>query len=120
MDPDDLFSAFDGGEKAYDVKEAEERVVEVEKRKQVDEDEDAGRSKRQALPGKGGLPSDETSAVPGAGPSWSHGPTGVVEGEESSTVRADGTLVKKVSAGIRIGNSVYFRLHLTPSSRWVH
>lgn len=96
MDLDDLFGAFDGAEKAKDVQAAKDQVnVAVGKRKGVGEGEKAGAgaSKRQALLGK-----SEVATNGGAQMSTerTEGPVALVEGEESSTVREDGTLVKSV------------------------
>lgn len=86
MDVDDLFGAFDGAEKVNDVREA---VEPSGKRKAVDE---GGGSKRQAL-------AQEERAKRDSDPAASavvEGSVALKEGEESSTVREDGTLLKSV------------------------
>ncbi|CAM9199818.1 unnamed protein product [Ectocarpus sp. 4 AP-2014] len=87
MDVDDLFGAFDGAEKVNDVREA---VEPSGKRKAVDE---GVVSKRQAL-------AQEERAKRDSDPAASavvEGSVALKEGEESSTVREDGTLVKSYS-----------------------
>lgn len=98
MDEDDLFGAFDGEEKVDDVREAEaEPSIAAGKRKAVQEEHAAGGghsggSKRQALPADAG-DKRGLAVVGGAGV---EGSVALKEGEESSTVREDGTLVKSV------------------------
>lgn len=98
MDVDDLFGAFDGEEKVNDVHEAEaEPSVAPGKRKAVQEEHvgdggQSGGSKRQALPADAGA---KRGLDPVAG-TGVEGGVALKEGEESSTVREDGTLVKSV------------------------
>lgn len=90
MDVDDLFGAFDGAEKVNDVREA---VEPSGKRKAVENDVGGGGgSKRQALV-------QEEKAKHDSDPAAStvvEESVALKEGEESSTVREDGTLVKSV------------------------
>lgn len=97
----DLFGAFEGAEKANDVREAkDEQLVNVKagKRKVASEIPVGGTSKRQAVPSNegdvavSGRPSEGAPAVTAD----IVGPVTLVEGEESSTKREDGTLVKSV------------------------
>lgn len=101
MDVDDLFGAFDGKEKVNNVNEAvgAEPSVVAGKRKAVAKESASvgyagGGTKRQALPAdadnKRGL---DPSVVAGVKESVS-----LKEGEESSTMREDGTFVKSVRA----------------------
>lgn len=96
----DLFGAFDGAEKASNVTEAEgEPIPSVKsgKRKVSDQVATDTASKRQAVSGTEGAaaPSKSGDRAP-ASTTESEGPVTLVEGEESSTQREDGTLVKSV------------------------
>lgn len=103
MDLDNLFGAFDGAEKANDVHEAtsDPTVVAAGKRRvDIGGVPGGGASKRQAV-----QQSDNSkSGVDGVGKlvpvanNESEGIIALKEGEESSTVREDGTLVKSVSS----------------------
>lgn len=101
MDVDDLFGAFDGEEKVNHVHEAVEAEPSVAagKRKAVDDQsaavgDEGGGIKRQTLPADAGNKR-------GLGPSVVAGveeSVALKEGEESSTMREDGTFVKSVRA----------------------
>eukprot|EP00752_Nemacystus_decipiens_P013490 g11949.t1 len=94
MDVDDLFGAFDGDEKVSDV-QAAEPCAEDGKRKAVTEKGSAGQpvAKRQALPPHVGA-KREVDPVKTTG---GEGGIELKEGEESSTLREDGTFVKSYS-----------------------
>lgn len=97
----DLFGAFEGEEKASDVREAKDgKVVNVKagKRKVAIEIPVDGNNKRQALPSMegGGAVSGRHSERAPIETADSDRPVTLVEGEESSTKREDGTLVKSV------------------------
>lgn len=98
----DLFGAFEGEEKASDVREAKDgKVVNVKagKRKVAIEIPVDGNNKRQALPSMegGGAVSGRHSERAPIETADSDRPVTLVEGEESSTKREDGTLVKSYS-----------------------
>lgn len=100
MDLDNLFDAFEGGEKAHNVQEVRDNFSEAEKRKLEDigEDVEAGGIKRRPLQGKMGLSKDGSSESGGPGKGTeSQTPVVLTEGEESSTFRGDGTFIKSVS-----------------------
>lgn len=108
---DDLFGAFDGGETANDVHEASDEPSDAAgKRKAVGEDGTAGggATKRQAM-----LPTEsansgndnDTGKSTGANP-VEGASTALKEGEESSTIREDGTLVKSVRTTPQQSSSV--------------
>ncbi len=101
MDVDDLFGAFDGKEKVNNVHEpveAEPSVV-AGKRKAVAKEsasagDGGGGTKRQALPADAGnKPGLDPSVLARVEESVT-----LKEGEESSTMREDGTFVKSVRA----------------------
>lgn len=102
MDVDDLFGAFDGDEKVNDVHEPEaEPSFAPQKRKAVQGDRVGGGSqsdgsKRQALH------ADEVAkrGLDLVGGTRVEGSVALKEGEESSTVREDGTLVKSVRTNL--------------------
>lgn len=100
MDVEDLFGAFDGAEKVNNVGEANDKPrVAVGKRKAVDEDGSggSGANKRQDLPANESSHSGGADDRKGNRAVAVEGTTALKEGEESSTVREDGTLVKSVS-----------------------
>lgn len=103
MDVDDLFGAFDGEEKVNDV-QAAEPCGDDGKRKAVSEKGPVGQpvAKRQALPADaGGKRERDPNPVMATG---KDGGVELKEGEESSTLREDGTFVKSVRttrAGMR-------------------
>lgn len=94
MDVDDLFGAFDGEEKVGNVKAAEP-CGEDGKRKVVSEEGPEGQrvAKRQALPADAGAKRELEPPVIATG---GKGGVELKEGEESSTLREDGTFVKSV------------------------
>lgn len=97
MDLDDLFDAFDGADKVKNVEEPKDSAVEHEKRKHAGEGNDDGRAKRQAVSGSRGTSGDGQSGLASTNrTSENRGPVSLVEEEGLSTVREDGTLVKKV------------------------
>lgn len=94
---DDLFGAFDGEEKVNHVRKAKAGPsIAPGKRKAVQERPggggQSGGSKRQALPADAGA----KSGLDPVGGTVLEGGVALTEGEESSTVREDGTLVKSV------------------------
>lgn len=93
MDVDDLFGAFDGEEKVSDV-QAAEPCAEDGKRKAGTDKGAQGQpvAKRQALPVDAGA-KRELDPVKETG---EEGGVALKEGEESSTLREDGTFVKSV------------------------
>ena len=102
MDLDDLFGAFDGEEKINDVHEATDELSAGAGKRKVVTDERHGEgpaNKRQASKGSEGTKSggvggnlDSSSAAT----TVVDGRVALKEGEESSTLREDGTLVKSV------------------------
>lgn len=115
MDLDDLFGAFDGAEKINDVNEAtDELSARAGKRKVVTEEGhgEGPRNKRQASKGNDGTESggvadnlDSSSALT----TGIDGKVALKEGEESSTLREDGTFVKSVSMTRLLCYSCYNR-----------
>lgn len=103
MDLDDLFGAFDGAEKEKDVNEvtSDPTVVAAGKRRgDIGGVPGGGVSKRQAVQqsdnSKSGIDSVEKPVL--VAENESDKIIALKEGEESSTVREDGTLVKSVSS----------------------
>lgn len=102
MDLDDLFGAFDGAEKINDVNEATDELSAGAGKRKVVTDEGHGEgpeNKRQASKGNEGTESggvadklDSSSAAT----TRVDGRVALKEGEESSTLREDGTFVKSV------------------------
>lgn len=102
MDLDDLFGAFDGAEKAKDVHEANDSTAVAAGKRRVETSgvPEGGASKRQAVqqsdnaePGV-----DVAEIVAPVVDNEVEGTVALKEGEESSTIREDGTLVKSVSS----------------------
>lgn len=103
MDLDDLFGAFDGGEKAKDVHEAtsDPTVVAAGKRRvDIGGVPGGGANKRQAVQQTDNSKScvDGVEKLVPVADNEGEGIIALKEGEESSTVREDGTLVKSVSS----------------------
>lgn len=102
MDLDDLFGAFDGAEKINDVNEATDELSAGAGKRKVVTDEGHGEgpeNKRQASKRNEGTESggvadklDSSSAAT----TRVDGRVALKEGEESSTLREDGTFVKSV------------------------
>lgn len=102
MDLDDLFGAFDGAEKINDVHEATDELSAGAGKRKVVTDEvqiEGPANKRKASIGNEGT---KSSGVAGnldsnsAATAVVGGRVALKEGEESSTLREDGTLVKSV------------------------
>lgn len=97
----DLFAAFDGVDKANDVEEAkDEQFSSTRAGKRKMSTGGAGTTtKRQGRVGKQAAVANNRSSGDRslAVTSESEGPVALAEGEESSTMREDGTLVKSVS-----------------------
>lgn len=94
MDVDGLFGAFDGEEKVSDVQAAEPCVEDGKRKAGSEAGTAAGQpvAKRQALPAEAGA-KRELDPVTATG---GEGGVELKEGEESSTLREDGTFVKSV------------------------
>lgn len=96
----DLFGAFDGAEKASDVTEAKAESipnVKAGKRKVSNHIAADTTSKRQAVSGtEGAVAVSKSGDRAPASTTETESPVTLVEGEESSTQREDGTLVKSV------------------------
>lgn len=103
MDLDDLFGAFDGTEKINDVHEAKDELSDSAGKRKAPREEGHGiapTNKRQALQPNEGTKSGAVVDISDSASAAMAGDDGKVllkEGEESSTLREDGTFVKSVS-----------------------